>query len=101
MSAGSTASPARSSGSSAPKARTAPVPPSHQAASKAQGSQRYQGFIETLGRRLQRGDSLVREISQEIWPDQQRQEQERDDTQTGRPPESQIDPAGEDNHAGV
>jgi hypothetical protein len=80
---------------------TAPVAPSQQAASKAQGSQRYHGFIETLGRRLQRGDSLVREISQEIWPDQQRQEQERDDTETGLPPEAQIDPAGEDDHAGV
>jgi hypothetical protein len=25
--------------------------------------------IETLGRRLQRGNSLVREISLEIWPE--------------------------------
>jgi len=51
---------------------TAPVPASQQAASKAQGTQRYQGYIETLGRRLQRGDSLVREISQEIWPERYR-----------------------------
>lgn len=48
---------------------TAPVPASQQAASKAQGTQRYRGYIETLGRRLQRGDSLVREISEEIWPE--------------------------------
>jgi Ribbon-helix-helix domain len=48
---------------------TAPLAPSQQAAAKAQGAQRYQSYIETLGRRLQRGDSLVREISEEIWPE--------------------------------
>ena len=60
---------------------TAPVPASQQAASKAQGTQRYQGYIETLGRRLQRGDSLVREISEEIWPERYRaaQPQSEDD----------------------
>lgn len=50
---------------------TLPVPADQQAAAKAQGAHRYQGYIETLGRRLQRGDSLVREISEEIWPTQQ------------------------------
>jgi len=48
---------------------TTPVPASQQEAAKAQGTARYQSFIETLGRRLQRGDSLVREISAEIWPE--------------------------------
>ena len=56
---------------------TAPVPASQQAASKAQGAQRYQGYIETLGRRLQRGDSLVREISEEIWPERYRAAQQQ------------------------
>jgi len=56
---------------------TAPVPASQQAASKAQGTQRYQGYIETLGRRLQRGDSLVREISEEIWPEKYRAAQQQ------------------------
>lgn len=51
---------------------TAPVAASQQAAAKAQGAQRYQGYIETLGRRLQRGNSLVREISEEIWPEKYR-----------------------------
>ncbi|BAJ81951.1 hypothetical protein ACMV_26040 [Acidiphilium multivorum AIU301] len=46
-----------------------PIPPDHQEAAKARGASRYQSFIETLGRRLQRGDSLVREISREIWPE--------------------------------
>jgi len=48
---------------------SAPIPASQQDAAKAQGASRYQGFIETLGRRLQRGDSLVREISREITPE--------------------------------
>lgn len=50
---------------------TLPIPPEQQAAAKAQGNTRYQGYIETLGRRLQRGESLVAEISNEIWPEQQ------------------------------
>ena len=45
-----------------------PIPATQQDAAKAQGASRYRGFIEALGRRLQRGDSLVREISREITP---------------------------------
>ncbi|TWB34644.1 conjugal transfer protein TraG [Nitrospirillum pindoramense] len=48
---------------------TMPIPAEHQAAAKAQGTQRYQNYIATLGRRLQRGESLVQEISVEIWPE--------------------------------
>jgi hypothetical protein len=48
-----------------------PLPESAQAAAKAKGAERYRDFVETLGRRLQRGNSLVREISLEIWPEQQ------------------------------
>lgn len=51
-------------------ATTPPVPESAAAALRAQGQERYRGFVETLGRRLQRGNSLVREVSEEIWPDQ-------------------------------
>jgi hypothetical protein len=39
-------------------------------AAKAKAAERYRDFVETLGRRLQRGNSLVREISLEIWPEQ-------------------------------
>jgi hypothetical protein len=46
---------------------TPPLPDSAQAAAKAQGSERYEAFIETLGRRLQQGRSLVREVSEEIY----------------------------------
>ena len=62
---------------------TAPVPASQQAASKAQGTQRYRGYIETLGRRLQRGDSLVREISEEIWPERYREAQQQGEDDHG------------------
>lgn len=72
---------------------TMPVPTDQQAAAKAQGAQRYQGYIETLGRRLQRGDSLVREISEEIWPTQQT------NGVAGSPPSDDVDDIGEDGHA--
>ena len=49
---------------------TPPLPESAHAAAKAKGAERYRDFVETLGRRLQRGNSLVREISLEIWPEQ-------------------------------
>jgi len=48
---------------------TPPLPESAQPAAKAQGSERYEAFIETLGRRLQQGRSLVREVSEEIYPE--------------------------------
>ena len=49
---------------------TPPLPESAQSAARAKGAERYRDFVETLGRRLQRGNSLVREISLEIWPEQ-------------------------------
>jgi len=49
---------------------TPPLPESAQAAAKAKGAERYRDFVETLGRRLQRGNSLIREVSIEIWPEQ-------------------------------
>lgn len=40
------------------------VPEAHLVAAKAQGQARFAQFIEQLGRRLQRGHSLVRELSE-------------------------------------
>jgi hypothetical protein len=77
---------------------SAPVPASQQAVAKAQGATRYQGYIETLGRRLQRGDSLVREISEEIWPEQRRTGS--DATHTSNSDADDAD-AEADTHAGV
>jgi len=47
---------------------TPSVPDSAQAAAKAKGTARYQAFIETLGRRLASGQSLLREVSQDVAP---------------------------------
>ena len=47
---------------------TAPIPEAHQDAARAQGKARFAQFIEQLARHLQRGGSLVRDISEEIYP---------------------------------
>ncbi len=47
---------------------TAPIPGSQQAAARALGNTRFQQFIEQLARHLQRGGSLVKDISEEICP---------------------------------
>lgn len=46
------------------------VPAEHQDAVRAQGKQRYAQFIDQLARHLQRGRSLVREVHEEIYPEQ-------------------------------
>ncbi len=46
-----------------------PIPEPHQEAARAQGRARFQIFVEQLGRHLQRGHSLVRDVSEEIAPD--------------------------------
>lgn len=45
---------------------TPPLPDSAQAAAKAKGTERYQGFVETLGRRIAKGQSVLREISLDV-----------------------------------
>ena len=47
-----------------------PVPESHQEAARAQGRARFEQFIEQLGRHLLRGRSLVKDVVEEIQPDQ-------------------------------
>jgi hypothetical protein len=47
-----------------------PLPEAHQQAARAQGRIRFNQFIEQLGRHLQRGNSLVRQVHQEIMPDE-------------------------------
>ena len=43
-------------------------PPESQAATQAKGQQRYEGFVEALGRRLQRGQSSLNEIPEDATP---------------------------------
>jgi hypothetical protein len=47
------------------------VPEAHQDAARAQGKLRFAQFVEQLGRHLQRGRSLVRDVQEEIQPDTQ------------------------------
>jgi|TARA_R100000501_G_scaffold18540_1_gene40532 predicted transcriptional regulator len=47
---------------------TPPLPEADQAAAQVKGRKRYEGFVETLGRRYASGKSLLDEISEEVWP---------------------------------
>jgi hypothetical protein len=49
---------------------TPPLPDTARAAAQASGSERYRGFIEALGRRIEKGQSLTSEISRDIDPGQ-------------------------------
>ena len=45
---------------------TPPLPTDAQAAAQAKGRERYEGFVETLGRRLQTGQSFLREVPEDL-----------------------------------
>jgi hypothetical protein len=45
---------------------TPPMPESAQAAAKANGTERYREFVDTLGRRVAKGQSVLKEISEEF-----------------------------------
>lgn len=47
---------------------TPPLPNDAQAAALIKGKERYEGFIETLGRRLQKGQSFLNEIPEDVSP---------------------------------
>lgn len=47
---------------------TPPLPDTAQAAAQAKGRERYEGYVEALGRRLAKGRTLADEISQDIAP---------------------------------
>ena len=49
---------------------TLPVPEEHQHAARAQGKARFEQFVQHLGRHLQRGNSLVKEVHEEVFPDE-------------------------------
>jgi hypothetical protein len=42
------------------------LPNDAQASAQAKGRERYEGFIETLGRRLQKGQSFLKEIPDDV-----------------------------------
>src|SRR3954447_1282703 len=45
---------------------TPPLPNDAQATAQVKGRERFEGFVETLGRRLQKGQSFLREIPEDI-----------------------------------
>lgn len=47
---------------------TPPLPDTAQPAAQTTGRERYEGFVEALGRRLARGQTLAQEISLDIEP---------------------------------
>lgn len=47
---------------------TPPVAPEDHATAQAKGRERFEGFIEILGRRLQSGESFLKEIPEDIAP---------------------------------
>lgn len=47
---------------------TPPLPDDEQAAAQVKGRKRYDGFVETLGRRYASGKSLLDEIPEDVWP---------------------------------
>jgi len=47
---------------------TPPLPDTAQPAAQAKGRERYEGYVEALGRRLAKGRTLADEISQDLAP---------------------------------
>lgn len=59
---------------------TPPLPDTAQPAAQAKGRERYEGYVEALGRRLAKGRTLADEISQDITPQAQGIDEEADPT---------------------
>lgn len=67
---------------------TPALPENAQAAAHAKGRERFDSFLETLGRRLAKGQSVLREVSFEGL----------NDRSTGRPEASTIQPSSDEVH---
>jgi len=67
---------------------TPPLPDAAQPAAQAKGRERYEGFIEALGRRLAKGQSLSREVSWDVGDESRLND--ADDTPSV--PAPQVDP---------
>ena len=48
---------------------TLPPPETMREAAQAKGRGRYEGFVETLGRRLAKGNTLAKEVSEDVVGD--------------------------------
>lgn len=72
---------------------SAPIPEAHQTAARAQGRVRFNQFVDQLGRHLQRGGSLVRQVHQEIIPDESGFVGLADDDETTAPEATEAAPS--------
>lgn len=45
---------------------TPPLPDSAQASARAKGTERFEGFLQTLGRKLATGDRFLKELSRDV-----------------------------------
>lgn len=45
---------------------TPPLPASTQSSARAKGTERFEGFVQTLGRRLATGDRFLKELSRDV-----------------------------------
>lgn len=62
---------------------TPSLPEQTQAAARAKGAERYEGFLQALGRRLSKGPSFIREVSLDIGsPVSTQTENEKEPTQS-------------------
>lgn len=60
---------------------TPPLPDSAQASARAKGSERFDGFLQSLGRRLATGDRFLKELSRDV--ETERKGSERRDVEPG------------------
>ena len=47
---------------------TPPLPDTMRDAAQTKGRERYEGFVDALGRRLAKGSTLTKEVSEEVQP---------------------------------
>jgi len=71
----------------------APIPAAHQDAARAQGRERFQQFVDQLARHLQKGRSLVKDVHEEIFPDQSKFFG-LDGEEDGAPPQTSLHGSG-------
>jgi hypothetical protein len=64
---------------------TPPLPPDAQASAQVKGRERYEGFIEALGRRLSQGRSLFDEIPRDVPPGEDAEREGGLDSRPDRP----------------
>lgn len=65
---------------------TPPLPENAQAAARAKGAERFEGFMQNLGRRLASGDRFLKELSRDVEPIPEGPSADRQET-NGAPPE--------------